>query len=196
MAGSSLSSFRYALIHMSLKFQQVFLPSQYQKNCVFQEGLDTCDVQLLEFAWIYLLFISLIPFLWKTSEVGLAMRSQDTKSTKSRRTSLSGYQTHISHKAPSAAETRTWWGIKLSASSRVCASSKSLAGFIYNDKQLERTVFLRSIQGLSNPWPYTHVNFFLVDDADRISLMDMVSFISGWIRILQTSYSLLSSLIL
>ena len=75
----------------------------------------------------------------------------------------------------------------------------SLAGIIYNGEHLERTVFLRSIQGLtclSSPSPYTHVSFFLVDDADRFSLMDIVSFIFGWIRILQTTYSFLSSLIL
>ena len=64
------------------KYHGIFLPSQHQKKCVFQEGLDICDVQYLELAQIasiYVFFIYLFPLLWKALEVGPVLRSQDTR---------------------------------------------------------------------------------------------------------------------
>ena len=56
---------------------------------------------------------------------------------------------------------------------------------MFIDEAIIYNHLLRSIQGSSSPWPNKHVSFFLVEDADRSSLMNMVCFISGWIRILQ-----------
>ena len=131
-----------------------------------QVGVDPC------------IFADSNKFSSPVREIVATLHSQDAKSSNSR-TSVLDDQTHsMSQKAPLAAEARIWWGIRVSAYSCVCTSSKTLDEGIIYDNQHKRLCPLRNAQAVPG---LPHVSFLLVDDADRSSLMDMLSFISGWI---------------